>query len=342
MNGNGTVLKLHRSASSLGSTSFVLNPIVRTAVTPVAGLYGPPTATSMAQPCGGTMVTPMAGTIFKITPAEHLRRCTASCGGADGGDPRAAMIQASNGDLYGTTYQGGANGAMARSSRSPRRATFTTLYSFCSQSACADGEFPVTSLVQASNGNLYGTTLGRTSNHGTIFKITPSGTLTTLYSFCSQTNCTDGSSPYARLMQATDGNLYGTPWLGGAHSVGTIFQITHELHMQPSRRYTASAPKPTLLRWHLTHQAELVQATNGDLYGTSNQGGAHTFGRSLGYRLVWDNIELEPGPPARWVDGDHLAGARASVSTASRRSSSYSASKSRPPFRQVRSADPCK
>src|ERR1022692_1547847 len=89
--------------------------------------------------------------------------------------------------------------------------TLTTLYSFCSQSGCPDGAGPYAGLVQATNGDLYGTTGGGgTNSGGTVFKITPGGTLTTLYSFCSQTNCTDGTGPQAGLVQAANGDLYGT------------------------------------------------------------------------------------------------------------------------------------
>ena len=73
-------------------------------------------------------------------------------------------------------------------------------------------------LVQGFDGELYGTTYGGGANgYGTVFKITPDGRLTTLYSFCSHTNCTDGSNPYAGLVQATDGNFYGTTSIGGAN-----------------------------------------------------------------------------------------------------------------------------
>ena len=61
---------------------------------------------------------------------------------------------------------------------------------------------------------------------GTVFKITPSGTLTTLYSFCAQGGCTDGSDPYAGLVQATNGDLYGTTFAGGADGFGTIFSLS--------------------------------------------------------------------------------------------------------------------
>ena len=107
--------------------------------------------------------------------------------------------------------------------------TFTTLYNFCSQSGCTDGAAPHAGLVQATDGNLYGTTFGGGTETagcvggcGTVFKITPGGALTTIYTFCLQYPCTDGSNPDAALIQATDGNFYGTSAGGG----GTVFKIT--------------------------------------------------------------------------------------------------------------------
>jgi len=97
----------------------------------------------------------------------------------------------------------------------------TTIYSFCIQTGCPDGQLPqYTQLIQATDGNLYGTTFqGGAYGSGTVFKITPSGTLTTLYSFCAQANCTDGFLPLSGLVQATNGRLYGT-------TVGNLFSST--------------------------------------------------------------------------------------------------------------------
>ena len=96
--------------------------------------------------------------------------------------------------------------------------TFTTLLSFNG----TDGSQPLLgSPVQGIDGNLYGITdEGGSYGCGTVFKITPSGTLTTLYSFCSQASCADGKQPYAGLVQATDGNFYGTTGFGGASMDG--------------------------------------------------------------------------------------------------------------------------
>jgi uncharacterized repeat protein (TIGR03803 family) len=162
--------------------------------------------------------------------------------------------------------------------------TLTTLYSFCSPDTypnCPDGTGPFAGLVQAANGDFYGTTFygGNFSpdaaphGGGTIFKITASGALTTLYAFCSQSLCTDGANPFAGLVQATDGNLYGAASKGGAYGQGTIFEI-------------APSPSDTLTTLYsfcsqgvypdCTDGAvpgALVQGTNGTFYGATVYGG---------------------------------------------------------------------
>jgi len=190
----------------------------------------------------------------------------------DGAGPEAGLVQATNGDLYGTTFVEGANGQGGTVFKITPSGTLTTLYSFCSQSGCTDGAQPEAGLAQATNGDLYGTTAyGGASGDGTVFKITPSGTLTTLYSFCSQGGCTDGANPEAGLVQATNGGLYGTTEAGGANGAGTVFKITPSgtlttLHSFCSQSGCTDGAYP---------EAGLVQATNGDLYGTTNVGGAY-------------------------------------------------------------------
>jgi uncharacterized repeat protein (TIGR03803 family) len=102
--------------------------------------------------------------------------------------------------------------------------TFTTLYNFCSQTNCTDGSNPTAALIQATDGNLYGTTFfGGGNGGGTVFKITPMGTLTRLHTF---NNGRDGVFPYAGLVQGTNGDFFGTTETGGeANGLGTVFRI---------------------------------------------------------------------------------------------------------------------
>lgn len=152
-----------------------------------------------------------------------------------------------------------------------------TLYTFCPQYDCSDGARPWAGLVQASDGNFYGTAVtgGNTicaQGCGAIFKITPSGQYTNLHTFCSQTNCADGSNPFAGLIQATDGNLYGVTTTGGTTGGGTLFKITLSgeftvLHTFCSMKNCTDGAGP---------EASLVQATNGTFYGTTDVGGLST------------------------------------------------------------------
>jgi uncharacterized repeat protein (TIGR03803 family) len=214
------------------------------------------------------------GTIFKITPSGTLmtiysfcpppNRCT------DGAYPVAGLIQGTDGNFYGTTSEGGANSHGTVFKISPS-GMLATLHSFCSESGCADGQHPSEGLVQATDGNFYGTTYsGGAYGFGTVFTISPSGTLATLHSFCSGSGCTDGQYPSAGLVQAIGGNLYGTTYDGGASGEGTVFKIT------PSGDLT------TLHSFDSTDgyqpSGALVQATGGNFYGTTTYGGASNLG----------------------------------------------------------------
>jgi uncharacterized repeat protein (TIGR03803 family) len=174
------------------------------------------------------------GTIFKITTSGTLttlyrfcsRMLNAMC--LDGEFPLGGLVQGTNGDFYGTTLSGGAHGGGTIFKITPS-GTLTTLYAFCSQIGCPDGEIPRSALVQANDGDFYGTTStgGGGASAGTIFKITPSGTFTTIYLFCPQAPCGDGGYPDAPLVQDTNGKLYGTAMAGGANgNYGTVFSLS--------------------------------------------------------------------------------------------------------------------
>ncbi|HLY20729.1 MAG TPA: choice-of-anchor tandem repeat GloVer-containing protein [Bryobacteraceae bacterium] len=215
------------------------------------------------------------GTVFKITSSGTLTTLYSFCsqsGCTDGSGPYAGLIQATDGNLYGTTESGGSSNGYGTVFKITPGGSLTTLYTFCSQSGCTDGAVPFSGLVQATNREFYGTTLeGGANNGGTVYKITSSGTLTTLYSFCSQSGCTDGSGPYAGLIQATDGNLYGTTNHGGANGDGTVFKITPGGTLTTLYSFcsqTGCTDGSGLI-------TGLVQATNGKFYGTTQAGGAH-------------------------------------------------------------------
>lgn len=181
-------------------------------------------------------------------------------------DVSAPVVEGIDGNLYGTNREGGPTGAGSVFTVSPLGVT-TTLYSFCSQPNCTDGEVPDTGLVQASDGNFYGTTFqGGDYGYGTVFKVSAQGRFATVHSFCSEPNCADGIGPIAPLVQGEDGNLYGTT--GGNN--GTIFKLTPagaltSLYTFCSQANCADGSYP--------NHAGLVQATDGNFYGTTQGGG---------------------------------------------------------------------
>ena len=130
--------------------------------------------------------------------------------GADGFQPQAGVIQGSDGNFYGTTLWGGTNGRFYGTVfRIASSGTLTTVYSFCNRAGCQDGVRPYPGLIQGNDGSFYGTTLaGGGEGYGTVFKLTPSGTLTTLYSFCS---VVDHSTGYCVDGQAANGVIQWGP-----------------------------------------------------------------------------------------------------------------------------------
>ncbi len=222
------------------------------------------------------------GTFFKITPTGTLTTLYSFTGGANGSAPFGNLVQAANGNFYGTTALSGANNAGTVFTITPAGA-LTTLYSFCARSGCADGQYPYAGLVQGTDGNFYGTTYaggtaGTNGPSGTLFKITPTGQLTTLHSFCANGpggGCPDGYYPHAGLVQALDGNFYGTTTGGGAHDLGIIFKITSAGTLTTLYSFTGAADG-------FGPSAALVQATDGNFYGTAGGGGTGGRGTVFG------------------------------------------------------------
>jgi uncharacterized repeat protein (TIGR03803 family) len=210
------------------------------------------------------------GTVFKMDPFGALTTLF-SFSGVDGDMPSAGLIQANDGNFYGTTTYGGANGCgtvgCGTVFRMNSSGTLTTLHSF----AGSDGYQPYAGLIQATDGNFYGTTDGGGPNqYGTVFKMDSAGELTTLYSF----SFTDGSQPRTGLIQATDGSFYGTTMAGGTGGCfpkcGTIFKIDSAGNLTTLHLFTGSDGSHPI--------ADLIQATDGNFYGTASTGGASGYG----------------------------------------------------------------
>src|SRR5215472_4389148 len=164
------------------------------------------------------------GTVFTITP-EGILTTVHSFNSTDGIAPHGGLIQATDGKFYGTTSGGGAYNS-GTTFQVTSAGELTVLHSFCARAGCPDGASPQAGLIQASDGNFYGTTYaGGAHQYGTVFSIASTGTLETLYSFCAETGCHDGTHPNG-LIQANDGTFYGTTYSGGAYQYGTVFEIS--------------------------------------------------------------------------------------------------------------------
>jgi uncharacterized repeat protein (TIGR03803 family) len=186
--------------------------------------------------------------------------------GSDGANPYVALTQGADGYFYGTTIDGGAysDGNVFRINPDGR---LTSIYSFCAQNNCPDGQYPDSVLALGPDRSFYGTTQngGTSGGYGTVFKITRNGVLTTLHSF----DAADGAAPYGSLVLASNGYFYGTANVGGVYGSGNVFKISPDgqftvLYSFCSQANCADGQYPA---------GPLIQASDGNIYGTTHAGG---------------------------------------------------------------------
>ena len=217
------------------------------------------------------------GTIFQVTSQGQLTTLHTFNEG-DGARAGTSLLQGFDSDLFGVTQYGGNGYGEGVFFKITTGGTFTVLYSFCETQGCPDGAYP-NDLILGRDGNFYGTagSGGTVKGGGTVFKLTPDGTLNTLYNFCGRENCPHGSSPLG-LLQATDGDLYGATYSGGnqaaecgSYGCGTLFRITPSGKLVTIYRFCSQLGCPDG-----GHPLSLVQATDGNLYGVTELSGQNS------------------------------------------------------------------
>lgn len=221
------------------------------------------------------------GTIFKLSAKGGLKNLDTIPGsGTQGCRPYAPLTQGSDGNFYGTIPGNGPGGYGTIVKVSPS-GKVSVLYGF----SFNDGAAPYGGLVQGTDGNFYGTTTGGGSNgEGIVFRITPSGKLTTLHTFQGGN---DGGNPHGTLIQATDGNFYGT-------TLSTVFSMTPSGSLSTLHLFTGADGSSL--------NAGVVQGTDGSFYGVTTNGGSNSFGTIF-------NLSVGLGPFAELVTATGTVGA---------------------------------
>ncbi len=221
---------------------------------------------------GGAISNYNYGTVFRLGTNGSLTTLT-SFFGAYGGQPMAGVIQASDGNLYGTANSGGDN-SEGSVFQVTTNGTLTRIISFNN----ANGEYPSSSLVQGGDGNLYGTAFEGGGNCcGSVFKTTTGGAMTTLYSFSGSGSI--GSALYAGVVFGNDGLLYGTTAGGGSSSYGTVFQLNTNGVLNTLVSFNGANGR--------SPESPLVLGSDGSFYGTTIAGGALTLGNGSGVGTVF-------------------------------------------------------
>ena len=207
------------------------------------------------------------GTVFRMTPAGVVTVLHSFSGSPDGNAPKAGLIQASDGNFYGTTYFGGGLGFGCVFRMTPAGAV-TILHGFTDT---PDGRNPRASLIQTNDGNLWGTTeKGGPRGRGTVFGMTLAGGTFFQYAF---TGAADGAYPYSAVIQAKNGSLYGTVYAGDSSTLGRVFRVTGST-VSVVHTFTGGADGANPV-------AALVEGSDGNFYGTTRLGGTSDLGTAF-------------------------------------------------------------
>jgi uncharacterized repeat protein (TIGR03803 family) len=281
---SGTIYKITAQGQVTILHSFGDGSVARDGISPKTGL----TQGSDGNFYGTTSVggATSSGTLFRITPAGGytILHSFGQAGVAnDGQIPQSSPIQGSDGNFYGTTTDGGSAGEGVVYKITPQGA-LTILHSFGDGSVVNDGQNPATSVVQASDGNLYGTTYnGGIVGAGTLFKITTKGVLTILHQFEDGSVVNDGGAPAGGLALGRDGNFYGiTQFGGGSFGVGVIFRSSPQGQITLLHTFGDGTVVPDGIP--NSEFIGLIQASDGSFFGTTPLGGS--AGQGTIFRLL--------------------------------------------------------
>lgn len=269
---HGTVFKVNAAGTLTTLWSFCKTTNCPDGSYPLAGLTLVPGGDLYGTTSGGG--ADGYGTIFKITPGG-VETVVYSFDFTRGYNPQTAMTLGIDGNLYGTTLLGGIGGCGGCHGggvafKMTPAGVFTKLHDFCTET-CPEGDpGPGDTLAQGNDGNFYMVITGRSGYYdGYFIKMTPKGVVTVLYKFCSLTNCDDGAFPSGPVVQAADGNFYGTTIGGGTYNDGTVFKITTagKLTTIHSFDYMVAGNVGSYTN------AGLILGSDGNLYGTNAYGG---------------------------------------------------------------------
>jgi uncharacterized repeat protein (TIGR03803 family) len=198
-----------------------------------------------------------------------------------GGDIPWALTEGADRNLYGVTYDGGKNEVGGIIYRLTKDGVFTLLHNF--GGAPFDGANPQDGLILGSDGNFYGTTrAGGNNNVGTVFRMTPEGTVTILHNFGLNQVPTGGARPPAKLIEARDGLFYGVTGFNpdSIGDYGTVFRISKDGNFQVIHRFRAESPAG------YAPVGPLMQASDGDFYGTTQSGGRGQYAAGTVFRMT--------------------------------------------------------
>jgi len=265
----GTVFEIAADGteSLLYSFCAVDYPYCSDGVNPYAGLiedsagnfYGTTSAGGGSENCSFG-----CGTVFKLAPNGTETVLYSFKGESDGAVPYGGVIADRKGNLYGTTYKGGANNYGTVFKLAPN-GTETVLYSFCAQANCTDGSYPDAGLIMKDK-NLYGTTYYGGAGYGTVFEVAPNGTETVLHSFGGG----DGANPADGLLKDGAGNFYGSTVAGGTEGYGTVFQLAPDGTETVLHSFTDGSDGA------VPYGGLIMKGAH--LYGTTSEGGTDNYG----------------------------------------------------------------